>query len=187
MNHLVLGTALAGPYPDTAKSVRFGMGCFWGVERIFWELNTEDFSPIHVTAAAYAGGVTDSPTYREVCSGATGHAEVVQVVWDPNKISFDSLLKEFWENHDPTQGMRQGNDRGSQYRSVIYVDSEGDLAVAEASRDRYQSHLVAAGFGQITTEIKVDKAFHLAEPDHQQYLHTYPDGYCNHGFCQVNY
>jgi peptide-methionine (S)-S-oxide reductase len=154
----------------------FGMGCFWGAERKFWQL-----PGVHSTAVGYAAGPTPNPTYREVCSGMTGHAEVVFVVFDPAKISYDDLLRVFWENHDPTQGMRQGNDVGTQYRSGIYAYGDGQLKAAERSRDAYQQKLTAAGFGRITTEIVPAPELYYAEDYHQQYLAKNPDGYCGIG------
>ncbi|RMF17080.1 MAG: peptide-methionine (S)-S-oxide reductase MsrA [Gammaproteobacteria bacterium] len=171
--HAVLNHPLRPPFPDHLREVRLGMGCFWGAERLFWQL-----PGVWTTAVGYAGGITRNPTYEEVCSGRTGHAEVVRVVYDPSEVSLESLLKCFWENHDPTSGMRQGNDIGTQYRSTIYVDTEDDRAVAEASRDRYQHALAQAGRGSITTEIRRDPAFYYAEAYHQQYLHKNPNGYC---------
>src|SRR5918995_5905061 len=174
--HEVLGTPLQGPFSPGLETAIFGLGCFWGAEQIFWNL-----PGVYSTAAAYAGGFTPNPTYDEVCSGKTGHAEVVQVVYDPAKISYDDLLKVFWESHDPTQGMRQGNDLGTQYRSIILVADEDQRAAAEASRDAYQERLTAAGFGQITTEIVDADRFYYAEDYHQQYLDKNPRGYCpNH-------
>jgi peptide-methionine (S)-S-oxide reductase len=171
--HEVLGTPLQGPFPPGLETAIFGMGCFWGAERLFWEL-----PGVYSTAAAYAGGFTPYPTYEEVCSGKTGHAEVVQVVYDPEKISYDDLLKVFWEEHDPTQGMRQGNDLGTQYRSVIYTTSDAQQAAAEKSRDAYDAALRRSGFSPITTEIVPAGAVYLAEDYHQQYLHKVPNGYC---------
>jgi peptide-methionine (S)-S-oxide reductase len=171
--HEVLGTPLQGPFPPGLETAIFGMGCFWGAERLFWEL-----PGVYSTAAAYAGGFTPYPTYEEVCSGKTGHAEVVQVVYDPERISYDDLLKVFWEEHDPTQGMRQGNDLGTQYRSVIYTTSDAQQAAAEKSRDAYDAALRRSGFSPITTEIVPAGAVYLAEDYHQQYLHKVPNGYC---------
>jgi peptide-methionine (S)-S-oxide reductase len=171
--HEVLGTPLQGPFPPGLETAIFGMGCFWGAERLFWEL-----PGVYSTAAAYAGGFTPYPTYEEVCSGKTGHAEVVQVVYDPEKISYDDLLKVFWEEHDPTQGMRQGNDLGTQYRSVIYTTSDAQQAAAEKSRDAYDAALRRSGFSPITTEIVPAGLVYLAEDYHQQYLHKVPNGYC---------
>jgi peptide-methionine (S)-S-oxide reductase len=174
--HAVLGTPMKGPWPPGAEVAVFGMGCFWGAERMFWRL-----PGVISTAAGYAGGITPNPTYEEVCSGRTGHTEVVQVVYDPAKVSYEQLLKVFWENHDPTQGMRQGNDIGTQYRSAIYTTTDEQLAAATASREAFQPVVRAAGKGEITTEIgKLDK-FYYAEEYHQQYLHKNPGGYCNIG------
>ena len=180
--HLVLGTPLTPPFPDGTEQAIFGMGCFWGAERFFWQLDG-----VHTTAVGYAGGVTPHPTYEEVCSGGTGHNEVVLVVYDPEIVSYDALLRIFWEMHDPTQGMRQGNDRGTQYRSGIYVFSDQQKAAAEASLESYQTSLGRMGFDDITTEILDAPEFYYAEEYHQQYLHRNPMGYCNHGFCQVSY
>jgi len=180
--HLVLGTPLVPPFPDECEQAIFGMGCFWGAERIFWQLEG-----VYTTAVGYSGGLTPNPTYREVCSGLTGHNEVVLVVYDPAVAAYESLLKQFWEMHDPTQGMRQGNDVGTQYRSGIYTFSPAQLATAEDSRHRYQQALHDRGLGEITTEICEAGAFYYAEEYHQQYLARNPGGYCNHGFCQVNY
>lgn len=180
--HTVLGTKLAGPHPEGMSSIRFGMGCFWGVERIFWQVDG-----VHVTSVGYAGGKHPNPTYNKVCMGITGHAEVVEVVYDPARVSLDDLLKLFWENHDPTQGNRQGNDRGSQYRSIILCDDEATAQAAAKSLDKYQMALTTNGFDTITTEIVVDSTYHLGEDYHQQYLDKNPGGYCNHGFCQVEY
>ena len=180
--HVVLGTPLMPPFPEGCERAVFGMGCFWGAERFFWQMQG-----VHTTAVGYAGGVTANPTYQEVCSGRTGHNEVVLVVHDPSVAPYEQLLKVFWEMHDPTQGMRQGNDVGTQYRSGIYVFSEAQREEALASRDRYQAALAADGFGQITTEIVDAGPFYYAEEYHQQYLSRNPYGYCNHGFCQVGY
>jgi peptide-methionine (S)-S-oxide reductase len=176
--HTVLGTPLAGPWPDGAQVAVFGMGCFWGAERMFWRL-----PGVVSTSVGYAGGSTPNPTYEEVCSGLTGHAEVVQVVYDPAKVTFAALLKVFWENHDPTQGMRQGNDVGTQYRSTIYVTTDGQLAEAEQSRTAFAPVVRAAGHGEITTEIAKLGPYYFAEDYHQQYLSDSknPNGYCNHG------
>jgi peptide-methionine (S)-S-oxide reductase len=174
--HEVLGTPLRGPWPAGMAVAVFGMGCFWGAERMFWRLDG-----VYSTAAGYAGGLTPNPTYEEVCSGLTGHTEVVQVVYDPAAISYEQLLKVFWENHDPTQGMRQGNDVGTQYRSAIYATTDDQLAAAQASRDAFAPVVGAAGYGGITTEIgKLDR-FYYAEDYHQQYLEKNPGGYCNIG------
>jgi peptide-methionine (S)-S-oxide reductase len=175
--HHVNGAALQGPWPEGHKTVLFGMGCFWGAERKFWQLG----QGITVTAVGYAAGFTPNPTYEEVCSGRTGHNEVVLVVYDPAKISFARLLQTFWESHDPTQGMRQGNDTGTQYRSGIYVTDAGQKHAAEASRAAYQTALAKAGRGAITSEIIDAPAFYYAEDYHQQYLAKNPGGYCGLG------
>ena len=174
--HFVLGTPLEPPFPDGAERVIFGMGCFWGAERGFWEA-----PGVFTTAVGYAGGFTPNPTYEEVFRGRTGHNEVVLVVHRPEDISFDELLRLFWEGHDPTQGMRQGNDVGSQYRSAIYVTSEAQRDAALASRDGYQERLREAGYGEITTEIMDAPEFFYAEDYHQQYLAKVPNGYCGLG------
>jgi peptide-methionine (S)-S-oxide reductase len=176
--HVVLGTPMVGPWPEGAQIAVFGMGCFWGAERMFWTL-----PGVISTAVGYAGGQTPNPTYEEVCSGRTGHTEAVQVVYDPSKIAYEDLLKVFWENHDPTQGMRQGNDVGTQYRSTIYVTSDEQLAAAESSRDAFAPIVRAAGHRDITTEIGKLSVFYYAEDYHQQYLSDSknPYGYCNHG------
>jgi len=174
--HAVNGTPLMGPFPAGLEQAVFGLGCFWGAERKFWQQ-----SGVYTTAVGYAGGYTKNPTYEEVCSGRTGHAEVVLVVFDPKKVSYEDLLKVFWENHDPTQGMRQGNDVGTQYRSAIYCYSPEQRAAAADSRAAFQDRLTAAGFGRITTEIGDAPAFYYAEDYHQQYLHKNPDGYCGLG------
>ena len=174
--HVVTGNPMTGPFPDNLETAVFGMGCFWGAERLFWKRDG-----VFSTAAGYAGGYTENPTYREVCSGMTGHAEVVQVVYDPAVISYQTLLRLFWENHDPTQGMRQGNDIGTQYRSAIYTLSDEQKAAAEESRNQYLDALKAAGRNNITTEIQNAPAFFYAEDFHQQYLHKNPDGYCGLG------
>src|SRR6201997_2288538 len=175
--HFVNGHPLKPPYPDGFQQAVFGLGCFWGAERKFWELG----DGVYVTAAGYAGGPTPNPTYEEVCSGRTGHNEVVLVVYDPKKISYERLLKTFWENHDPTQGMRQGNDVGTQYRSGIYVFSPAQRAAAEASRAAYAKALAAEGLGPITTEVRDAPPFYFAEDYHQQYLAKNPHGYCGLG------
>lgn len=180
--HLVLGTPLVGPYPDGLETALFGLGCFWGAEKFFW-----DVEGVHTTAVGYAGGYTPNPTYEEVCTGRTGHNEVALVVFDPEVVSYESLLKIFWEVHDPTQFMRQHNDIGTQYRSEIYVFSEEQRAAAEASKEKYQDALRRNGFGDIETTIVDAPTFYFAEPYHQQYLHRNPGGYCNHGHCQVRY
>jgi peptide-methionine (S)-S-oxide reductase len=176
--HTVLGTPMKGPWPDGLETAVFGMGCFWGAERIFWRL-----PGVYSTSVGYAGGVATDPTYEEVCSGRTGHAEVVQVVYDPAKVSYEQLLKAFWENHDPTQGMRQGNDVGTQYRSAIYTTTPAQAAVAMGSVEAFQPVVTKARRGQITTEIAPLVAYYYAEDYHQQYLSSdkNPNGYCNHG------
>ncbi|MFT4980075.1 MAG: peptide-methionine (S)-S-oxide reductase [Myxococcota bacterium] len=174
--HVVLETPMEGPWPEGMQQVTFGMGCFWGVERIFWKLDG-----VHSTATGYAAGHTTNPTYREVCSGRTGHNEVVQVIFDPTKISFTDLLRAFWEGHDPTQGMRQGNDAGTQYRSGIYTSSDEQKQAALKTRAAYQEKLTAAGLKTITTEIIDAGPFYYAEDYHQQYLHKNPGGYCGLG------
>jgi peptide-methionine (S)-S-oxide reductase len=174
--HHVNGARLSPPFPDDLERALFGMGCFWGAERKFWQL-----PGVYTTAVGYAAGLTPNPTYREVCTGMTGHNEVVLVVFDPKKISYDTLLKTFWENHDPTQGMRQGNDIGTQYRSGIYTFSDAQREAAERSRDMYQQQLSASGYGAITTEIIPAPEFYYAEDYHQQYLSKNPDGYCGLG------
>ncbi len=171
--HFVKGTPLKGPFPDNLKEAIFGMGCFWGVERRFWELDG-----VYSTAAGYAGGFTKNPSYKEVCTGFTGHNEVVLVVYDPAIISYESLLTTFWEDHDPTQGMRQGNDIGTQYRSGIYFSNEEEKAIIKKTMEQYQAQLKANGLGQITTEVKEADQFYYAEHYHQQYLAKNPDGYC---------
>jgi peptide-methionine (S)-S-oxide reductase len=176
-SHFVNGRPLKGPYPEGLETAIFGLGCFWGAERKFWELG----EGIYVTAVGYAGGHTPNPTYEEVCSGRTGHNEVVLVVYDPKKISYERLLKTFWEAHDPTQGMRQGNDVGTQYRSGIYVATPAQRAAAEASRASYAQAIKARGYGPITTEIIDAPAFYFAEAYHQQYLAKNPMGYCGLG------
>ncbi|MES0809963.1 peptide-methionine (S)-S-oxide reductase MsrA [Roseibium sp. SCPC15] len=176
-SHFVNGNSLKGPYPEGMETVLFGMGCFWGAERLFWQL-----PGVHVTAVGYAGGYTPNPTYHETCSGRTGHTEAVLVVYDPAVIGFGELLKVFWENHDPTQGMRQGNDTGTQYRSAIYVKTPEELQVAEQSRDAYQQALKSGGVASsITTEIRQLDTFYFAEDYHQQYLAKNPAGYCGIG------
>jgi peptide-methionine (S)-S-oxide reductase len=180
--HLVLDAPLAGPFPDGTERALFGLGCFWGAERLFWQV-----PGVVSTAVGYAAGSTPNPSYHEVCSGLTGHNEVVQVVYDPAVVPYDELLRVFWEGHDPTQGMRQGNDVGTQYRSVIYTTTDAQLAAALASRDRYQATLLAAGQRAITTEIAPVTAWYLAEDYHQQYLHKNPGGYCGLGGCGIIY
>ena len=176
--HTELGTPLKGPWPTGHEVAVFGMGCFWGAERIFWRI-----PGVYSTSVGYAGGSTPNPTYEETCSGRTGHAEVVQVVYDPAKVTFETLLKAFWENHDPTQGMRQGNDVGTQYRSTIYTTTDAQLATARASVEAFQPVVTAAGHGAITTEIGPLREYFYAEDYHQQYLSDAknPGGYCNHG------
>jgi len=174
--HLVLGTPLAPPYPEGSEIAEFALGCFWGEERKFWQM-----AGVLVTAVGYQGGFTPNPTYEEVCSGRTGHAEAVRVVFDPNQVSYLDLLKTFWEAHDPTQGMRQGNDVGTQYRSVIFVRSPQQRKAAEESLAAYQAALTKAGHGMITTEIVDAPEFYFAEDYHQQYLERVPNGYCGVG------
>jgi peptide-methionine (S)-S-oxide reductase len=174
--HFVNGRPLKGPYPEGAQLAQFAMGCFWGVERIFWQV-----PGVWVTAVGYVGGITPNPTYEEVCSGRTGHTEAVLVVFEPQAVTFEDLLKVFWEGHDPTQGMRQGNDIGTQYRSGIYTYDEAQRAAAEASRDAYTGSLKSAGYGPITTEIAPAGPFYFAEDYHQQYLAKNPGGYCGVG------
>ena len=174
--HFVLGTPMVAPWPDTMQTVIVGMGCFWGAERKFWQAEG-----VYSTQVGYAAGFTPNPSYEEVCSGQTGHNEVVQVVFDPQLISVNEILQIFWENHDPTQGMRQGNDVGTQYRSGIYCFDAAQKAAAEASRDMFQEKLRAAGYGDITTEIVDALAFYYAEDYHQQYLGKNPNGYCGMG------
>jgi peptide-methionine (S)-S-oxide reductase len=182
--HHVLNATIEGPYPAGTEKAMFGLGCFWGAEKKFWQL-----PGVYTTAVGYAAGVTPNPTYHEVCTGMTGHNEVVLVVFDPSKISYDELLKTFWENHDPTQGMRQGNDVGTQYRSGVYFYDDAQRVAAERSRDEYQKSLTKAGYGRITTEIVPAPEFYFAEDYHQQYLSKNPDGYCGIGgtgvACQV--
>ncbi len=175
--HFINGRPLAGPYPEGLETAMFGMGCFWGAERKFWDLG----EGIYITAVGYAAGSTPNPTYEEVCSGRTGHNEVVLVVYDPGKITYERLLKTFWESHDPTQGMRQGNDVGTQYRSGIYVFSPAQRKAAEASRAAFEKALAAKGYGPITTEIRDAPPFYFAEAYHQQYLAKNPAGYCGLG------
>jgi peptide-methionine (S)-S-oxide reductase len=174
--HFVNGRPLAGPYPAGMAKAVFGLGCFWGAERVFWQA-----PGVWITAVGYAGGSTPNPTYEEVCSGRTGHTEAVLVVYDPAVTSYEALLKLFWESHDPTQGMRQGNDVGTQYRSAIYTFAPEQRAAAEAARDAYQGRLDTAGFGKITTEIREAPPFYFAEAYHQQYLAKNPHGYCGLG------
>jgi len=179
--HLVLGTPLVPPWPEGAETAVFGMGCFWGAERKFWSL-----PGVHTTAVGYSGGYTRNPTYEEVCSGLTGQAEVVLVVFDPAELSFAQLLATFWENHDPTQGMRQGNDVGTQYRSAIFFENKAQRDEAESSRQAFAAALSAAGYGEITTEIAPAGSFYYAEGYHQQYLAANPHGYCGLGGTGVN-
>ena len=180
--HLVKGTYYIEPFPSSTKSVLLGMGCFWGAERLFWQLGG-----VYTTAVGYAGGLTKNPSYEEVCSGYTNHTEVVMVVYEPEELGLEVLLKTFWQEHDPTQGMRQGNDKGTQYRSAIYVDDDSDMQIAVQSRASYQEKLSDAAKGQITTEIRLDQSFYYAEENHQQYLHTNPNGYCGLAGCGVHY
>ena len=174
--HFVLGTPLEPPFPEGVETAIFGMGCFWGAERALWQT-----PGVYTTAAGYAGGSTPNPTYEEVCSGRTGQNEVVLVAYKPEEVSFEELLRVFWEGHDPTQGMRQGNDVGTQYRSAIYTTSAAQREAAEASRERFQERLSAAGYGEITTEIEDAPEFYWAEDYHQQYLAKNPNGYCGIG------
>jgi peptide-methionine (S)-S-oxide reductase len=174
--HFVTGQPLRPPFPEGFEQAVFGLGCFWGAERRFWQTRG-----VHTTAAGYAGGGTPNPTYEEVCSGRTGHTEVVLVVFDPALVSYEELLREFWEAHDPTQGMRQGNDVGTQYRSAIYTHGDAQHAAALASRDAYRNALARAGYGPITTEIRPASEFYYAEDYHQQYLAKNPYGYCGIG------
>ncbi len=174
--HAVLGTPMEPPFAEGLQQAVFGLGCFWGAERKFWQQEG-----VHTTAVGYAAGYTPNPTYEEVCSGLTGHNEVVLVVFDPGQVSYEQLLRVFWESHDPTQGMRQGNDVGTQYRSGIYVVDDAQRAAAEASKARYEAALRSAGYGPITTEILDASDFYYAEDYHQQYLHKVPNGYCGLG------
>lgn len=176
MNHFVNGKTLREPFPDHMQRAVFGLGCFWGAERVFWETDG-----VYTTAVGYAGGTVPDPTYQDVCTGNTGHAEVVLVVFDPATVSFEDLLKVFWESHDPTQGMRQGNDIGTQYRSTIYTQDDGQQTTARLSRETYQAELSAAKLGAITTEIVPLDTFYYAEDYHQQYLAKNPGGYCGIG------
>ncbi|MGB2468617.1 MAG: peptide-methionine (S)-S-oxide reductase MsrA, partial [Candidatus Puniceispirillaceae bacterium] len=172
-DHAVLGTDMSPPFAETMQQIIFGLGCFWGAERLFWTL-----PGVHVTAVGYAGGRTPHPTYEEVCSGQTGHTEVVLVVFDPQRQSLGNLLQTFWQAHDPTQGFRQGNDRGTQYRSAIFATDDAQLYQVTESANAFQKALTAAGFGKITTEIALAGDFYYAETYHQQYLHKVPNGYC---------
>jgi peptide-methionine (S)-S-oxide reductase len=174
--HDVLGTPLKPPFPEGLETAVFGLGCFWGAERVFWQA-----PGVYTTAVGYAGGYTPNPSYEEVCSARTGHAEVVLVVFDPKQTSYDAILRLFWENHDPTQGMRQGNDVGTQYRSAIYTTSDAQLEAAESSKRVFQRELSGAGYGEVTTEIAPLKDFFYAEDYHQQYLAKNPNGYCGLG------
>jgi peptide-methionine (S)-S-oxide reductase len=174
--HDVLGNPIAPPFPDGLEQAIFGLGCFWGAERVFWQA-----PGVYTTAVGYSGGFTKNPTYEEACSGRTGHTEAVLVVFDPQQISYDQILRLFWENHDPTQGMRQGNDVGTQYRSALYWTTDAQRAAAEASRDAFQAELAKAGYGEITTELAEAGPFYYAEPYHQQYLAKNPNGYCGLG------
>ena len=174
--HEVLGTPLQPPFPDGMEQLVVGMGCFWGAERVFWQADG-----VYTTAVGYAGGYTPNPTYEEVCSGRTGHTEAVLVVFDPAVLPLEGVLRLFWEGHDPTQGMRQGNDMGTQYRSAVYWANDAQRAAVEASRDMYRAELARAGYGEITTEIAEAGPFYYAEPYHQQYLAKNPNGYCGLG------
>jgi peptide-methionine (S)-S-oxide reductase len=180
--HFVNSHRITPPFPVGLREAVFGMGCFWGAERLFWQT-----PGVYSTAVGYAGGYTPNPTYEEVCTGSTGHTEVVKVIYDPEKIDYEDLLKIFWESHDPTQGMRQGNDVGTQYRSAIYVFDEEQRRAAEESKRTYQARLSAAGKGEITSEIMDAPVFYYAEDYHQQYLAKNPDGYCGIGGCGVKY
>ena len=185
--HFVNRHPLKGPYPEGLEKAMFGLGCFWGAEKSFWQLGKgSGDSGVYVTAVGYAGGSTPNPTYEEVCSGRTGHNEVVLVVYDPNKISYEALLKAFWEGHDPTQGMRQGADVGTQYRSGIYTFNAAQRQAAEASKAMYEKELAKKRYGAITTEIVDAPAFYFAEDYHQQYLAKNPGGYCGHGGTDVS-
>lgn len=178
--HFVNGNRLKGPFPDGLETAMFGLGCFWGAEKIFWQI-----PGVYSTQVGYAAGLTPNATYKEVCSGQTGHNEVVRVHFDPKKVSFETLLKKFWEGHDPTQGMRQGGDVGTQYRSGIYVYSDAQRKAALASKDAYEKALGGAGYGKITTEIIDAPTFYYAEDYHQQYLAKNPGGYCGHGGTEI--
>jgi peptide-methionine (S)-S-oxide reductase len=174
--HAVLGTPLRPPFPEGTEQIVLGLGCFWGAERLFWQT-----PGVYTTAVGYAGGYTPNPTYEEVCSGSTGHTEAVLVVFDPRQVTLEEILRVFWEGHDPTQGMRQGNDVGTQYRSAIYTTSDQQRTLAEASKQMYERELLAAGHGPITTEIAPAGPFYYAEDYHQQYLEKVPNGYCGLG------
>ncbi len=180
--HLILGTPMVPPFPDGMEQIVLGMGCFWGAERFFWQMEG-----VYTTAVGYAGGYTPNPTYEETCTGKTGHTEAVLVVYDPAKVDLEAILAVFWENHDATTANRQGNDVGTQYRSAIYTASPEQRAVVDASVEKYQAKLTDGGFGQISTEVADAGIFYYAEDYHQQYLQKNPGGYCNHGFCQVSY
>lgn len=180
--HAVNGASLKPPYPTGSEIAEFALGCFWGEEKLFWEQ-----PGVIVTAVGYEGGFTPNPTYEEVCTGRTGHTETVRVVYDPSRITYEQLLKAFWEAHDPTQGMRQGNDRGTQYRSVIFTHTDAQAAAAVASRDAFQAELTKAGYGPITTEIRTAGEFYFAEDYHQQYLVKVPNGYCPNHATGVEY
>lgn len=180
--HFVNGSTMTPPFPDGTAVVSFGMGCFWGAEKVFWQL-----PGVFTTAAGYQGGATENPTYEQVCSGHTGHAEVALVVYDPAVTSLDAIMKSFWEEHDPTQPNRQGNDVGTQYRSAVYWTDDAQRDVITASRNAYDRDLREAGYRGVTTEIVEAGPFFYAEEYHQQYLAKNPGGYCNHGFCQIEY
>jgi len=180
--HFVNGHGLEPPYPAGLKTAMFGLGCFWGAEKLFWNLPS-----VYTTAVGYAGGLTPNPTYEEVCTGRTGHNEVVRIVYDPAETSYEDLLRAFWEAHNPTQGMRQGNDVGTQYRSGIYVSDDAERRAAEASREAYAAQLAKAGYGAVTTEIQPTPKFYFAEDYHQQYLAKNPAGYCGLGGCGITY
>ncbi len=180
--HFVNGTSMLPPFPAQMETMIIGMGCFWGAERLFWEV-----PGVYTTAAGYSGGTTPNPTYGETCTSRTGHTEAVLIVFDPNEVELETLFKVFWENHDPTQYMGQGNDQGSQYRTAIYGTTDAQIEAAKASLSNYQAKLSQTGFGEITTEIAEAGDFYYAEEEHQQYLAKNPYGYCNHGFCQIAY
>ena len=180
--HAVHGRPIVGPFPDGMETLLVGMGCFWGAERMFWGLNG-----VWTTSVGYAGGATPNASYDEVCSGLTGHTEVVEIVYDPKVIELEDILRLFWQEHNPTQGMRQGNDRGTQYRSAIFCSNEEQLAIAKASKARYAQKLLAAGHPAITTEVGLRDAYYLAEDYHQQYLHKNPNGYCGLAGCGVSF
>ena len=182
LNHAVLGTPIMPPFPEGLADIQLGLGCFWGAERLFWQMDG-----VYSTAVGYAGGLTPHPTYEEVCSGRTGHTEIVRVVYNPEKCSLESLLAVFWQAHDPTQGNRQGNDRGTQYRSAIYVNTDDELALARETARHYGASLAKGGFGPVTTEIGKEKTFYYAEEFHQQYLHKVPNGYCGLSGCGISY